>query len=270
MLGSGTDDARTVDIGRSTNGSLPHDPMACLARWAELRAALATVDDRTGDPVRLEDLSCPVPEPRQVFAIGLNYRRHVEEMGRQLPDRPLVFTKFPSALNHPAGDIQLAGDTVDYEAELVVVVGTGGRDIPAPDAWNRVAGVCVGQDISDRTLQNSGSPPQFSLGKSRRGFAVVGPWVVDSSTLGSRDDLRITCAVNDEVRQHSGTSDMIFSVAEIVAYLSSICELHPGDLIYSGSPSGVGHGMQPPRYLRPGDVIETTIDGVGSIRNRCT
>jgi 2-keto-4-pentenoate hydratase/2-oxohepta-3-ene-1,7-dioic acid hydratase in catechol pathway len=228
------------------------------------------VDGAAGTPVRLEDLSCPVPVPRQLFAIGLNYRQHVEEMGSQVPSQPLAFTKFPSSLNHPAGDIVLAGDTVDYEAEVVLVVGDGGRDIPVADAWDRIAGICVGQDVSDRALQYAGAPPQFSLGKSRRGFSVVGPWVADAAALPARDDLQIACTVNGEPRQRSGTSSMVFPVEQIVAYLSSICELYPGDLIYTGSPPGVGHGMRPQRYLRPGDVVETTIDGVGTIRNRCT
>jgi 2,4-diketo-3-deoxy-L-fuconate hydrolase len=269
IVGTGVHDARAVDVERHTNGALPSDPMQCLARWSDVRAAWETVDAGAAVPVRLEDLSCPVPVPRQLFAIGLNYRQHVEEMGSQVPSQPLAFTKFPSSLNHPAGDIVLASDTVDYEAEVVLVVGDGGRDIPAADAWDRLAGVCVGQDVSDRALQYAGAPPQFSLGKSRRGFSVVGPWVADAASVPSRDDLQISCTVNGEQRQRSGTSSMVFPVEQIVSYLSSICELYPGDLIYTGSPPGVGHGMRPPRYLRAGDVVETTIDGVGTIRNRC-
>lgn len=269
ILGTGVDDARAVDVERHTDGGLPSDPMQCLARWSDVRRAWTTLDGAAGTPVRLEDLSCPVPVPRQVFAIGRNYPEHAREMGAALPSQPLAFTKFPSSLNHPAGDIELAGDTVDYEAEVVLVVGDGGRDIPVGDAWNRLAGICVGQDVSDRALQYSGTPPQYSLGKSRRGFSVVGPWVADAADLASRDDLQIACTVNGELRQRSGTSSMVFPVEQIVAYLSSICELYPGDLIYTGSPPGVGHGMRPQRYLRPGDVIETTIDGVGTIRNRC-
>lgn len=269
ILGTSVDDARAVDVERHSKGALPNDPMQCLSRWTELRAAWASVDDGAGTPVRLEDLSCPVPVPRQLFAIGLNYRRHVDEMGSQVPSQPLAFAKFPSSLNHPAGEIHLAGETVDYEAEVVLVVGAGGRDIPMEEAWGRLAGVCVGQDVSDRALQYAGAPPQFSLGKSRRGFSVVGPWVADAADLPSRDDLQISCTVNGEERQRSGTSDMIFPVASIVSFLSSVCELYPGDLIYTGSPPGVGHGMRPQRYLRAGDVIETTIDGVGTIRNHC-
>jgi len=269
IVGSGIDDARAVDVEHHSKGALTHDPMGCLANWTAVRDAWTTIADHEGTPVRLEDLSCPVPAPRQLFAIGLNYGRHAAEMGSQIPSEPLAFAKFPSSLNHPAGDIVLVGDTVDYEAELVLVVGSGGRDIPMDEAWDRLAGVCVGQDVSDRTLQYAGAPPQFSLGKSRRGFSVVGPWIADAAALPSRDDLRISCSVNGAVRQQTGTSDMIFPVAEIVSFLSSVCELYPGDLVYTGSPPGVGHGMRPPQYLRPGDLIETTIDGVGTIRNRC-
>ena len=214
-------------------------------------------------------LDCPVPRPRQMFAVGLNYRKHAEEMGSPLPDSPLTFAKFQSALNTPAGDIPLVGDTCDYESEVVVVISIGGRNIGEPEAWDHIAGLCAGQDISDRQLQNSGRPPQFSLGKSRKGFAPIGPWVCDVRDHPKRDDLMIGCTVNGDVRQQTSTNDMIFDIPQLVSYLSTICELFPGDIIFTGTPSGVGHGHKPPVYLRPGDEIVTSLEFVGTLRNRC-
>lgn len=256
-----------IDVARSSDGALPSDPMECFARWDELRTLAKTTTAQPTE-VRLDDLECPVPRPRQLFAVGLNYRRHAEEMGSPIPSQPLIFAKFQSSLNAPFSTIQIVGDTVDYESEVVVVIGKGGKNIDRSVAWDRVAGLCAGQDVSDRTLQYSGTPPQFSMGKSRTGFSPIGPWVADMAGVAARDTLRIGCAVNGEVRQDTSIADMIFPIDEIVSYVSSICELYPGDVIYTGSPSGVGHGFKPPVYLAPGDVVTTTLEGVGSMRHR--
>ena len=259
-----------VDIEQASNGSLPSDPMLCLARWDNVRALSNSVIATSDAPQAiLENLDCPVPRPRQLFAVGLNYRKHAEEMGSPLPDSPLTFAKFQSALNTPAGDIPLVGDTCDYESEVVVVISIGGRNIGQPEAWDHIAGLCAGQDISDRQLQNSGRPPQFSLGKSRKGFAPIGPWVCDVRDHPKRDDLMIGCTVNGDVRQQTSTNDMIFDIPQLVSYLSTICELFPGDIIFTGTPSGVGHGHRPPVYLHPGDEIVTSLEFVGMLRNRC-
>jgi 2-keto-4-pentenoate hydratase/2-oxohepta-3-ene-1,7-dioic acid hydratase in catechol pathway len=264
------EDNRLVDIEQASNGSLSSDPMLCLAKWDQVRALSKSVIATTDAPnAILENLDCPVPRPRQLFAVGLNYRKHAEEMGSPLPDSPLTFAKFQSALNTPAGDIPLVGDTCDYESEVVVVISIGGRNIGEPEAWNHIAGLCAGQDISDRQLQNSGRPPQFSLGKSRQGFAPIGPWVCDVRDHPKRDDLMIGCTVNGDVRQQTSTNDMIFDIPQLVSYLSTICELFPGDIIFTGTPSGVGHGHKPPVYLRPGDEIVTSLEFVGTLRNRC-
>ena len=152
---------------------------------------------------------------------------------------------------------------------MVLVVGSGGRNISKADAWGALAGVCIGQDISDRALQMATVPPQFSLGKSREGFAPFGPWIVDADDLASRDNLAITCSVNGEQMQSGSTDDMIFDVSDIVEYLSSIVELLPGDVIYTGTPNGVGNSRQPPRFLHVGDIIVSTLQGVGEITNHC-
>ena len=257
-----------IDVDSASDGRLPSNPMACLARWDDLRHF---VDSTTATPTRvaLERLDCPVPQPRQMFAVGLNYKRHAEEMGSPIPAQPLIFAKFQSSLNAPYGSIAVASDTCDYESEVVVVIGRGGRNISQADAWNHVAGLCAGQDVSDRGLQYAGTPPQFSMGKSRQGFSPIGPWVTDMSDNERRNSLRVQCSINGELRQNTEINDMIFPIDRIVAHLSGICELYPGDVIYTGSPSGVGHGMKPPKYLKPGDVIETSLEGVGSMINRC-
>ncbi len=260
---------RAIDVATASNNSLSADPMLCFAHWDSLKKLAATLDVSAGSPVAIADLSCPVPQPRQMFAVGLNYRQHAAEMGSPLPPLPLVFAKFQSSLNSPTGNIEILSDTVDYESELVIVVGKGGRHIDEAVAWDHVAGLCVGQDVSDRGLQYMGTPPQFSLGKSRVGYSPIGPWVTDMSNNDKRDDLQLGCTVNGEQRQDTQTSDMIFGIAHIVAYMSTIVELFPGDVIYTGSPFGVGHGRKPQLYLKPGDVVETTLEGVGTITNRC-
>lgn len=256
-----------IDVARASNGSLPSDPMECFSRWDDLRA-LASSTTTSTTRVELERLDCPVPRPRQMFAVGLNYRRHAEEMGSPIPSQPLIFAKFQSSLNAPYANITVVGDTVDYESEVVVVIGKGGRDIAQSSAWDHVAGLCAGQDVSDRKLQYSGTPPQFSMGKSRTGFSPIGPWVADMAGVEQRNALRIGCSVNGERRQDTVITDMIFPIDHIVSYLSTICELYPGDIIYTGSPAGVGHGFKPPVYLQPGDVVETTLEGVGTMRHR--
>ena len=256
-----------VDIERTLG--LPADPMQCIGHWDELRSRIDELANSSARPVDLSELDCPVPRPSQLFAVGLNYRKHAEEMNSQAPSQPLVFAKFPSSLNSPTGTVTIVGDTCDYESEVVVVIAKGGRDIPVGEAWSHIAGLCAGQDVSDRGLQYAGAPPQFSLGKSRRGFSPIGPWVGDVREHPRRDTLAIGCSVNGEPRQNTEIHDMIFSIDKVVSFLSSIVELRSGDVIYTGSPSGVGHGMKPPKYLQPGDVIETTLEGVGTIINRC-
>ena len=260
---------RAIDVATASNNSLSADPMQCFSHWDVLKKLAASLDVSAGTPVAIADLSCPVPHPRQMFAVGLNYRKHAAEMGSPLPPLPLVFAKFQSSLNTPTGNIEILSDTVDYESELVIIVGKGGRHIEEASAWDHVAGLCAGQDVSDRGLQYMGTPPQFSLGKSRVGYSPIGPWVTDMSNNDKRDDLQLGCTVNGEQRQDTQTSDMIFGIAHIVAYMSTIVELFPGDVIYTGSPFGVGHGRKPQVYLKPGDVVETTLEGVGTITNRC-
>jgi 2-keto-4-pentenoate hydratase/2-oxohepta-3-ene-1,7-dioic acid hydratase in catechol pathway len=213
-------------------------------------------------------LQAPVPRPRQVFALGLNYKLHADEAGLELPPMPLVFTKFPSCLTGPEATVAVTTPKVDWEVELVVVIGKRAQHVTRVDAWRHVAGLTIGQDISARDIQSIGSPAQFSLGKSFPGFGPTGPWLVTPDALPDRDDLAIECRVNGERMQSDRTSSMLFSVPETVARLSAICPLLPGDLIFTGTPAGVGNRMDPPRYLQPGDELVSTIEGIGSITTR--
>lgn len=268
---------KLVDIAGASEGRLPESPDALWNVWHDVRDWADRIDTATvvGDPIDESVVfEAPVPRPRQVFAIGLNYRDHAAEAGLDIPSEPLVFTKFASSLTGPDAVVRLSGDRVDWEAELVVVVGRGGRDIPPGKALDHVAGVMVGQDLSDRTVQNAGRPPQFSLGKSFEGYAPTGPWVVTLDELPQTDasGLRIVCEIVDPATgerrrvQDGLSSDMVFGLRELVERLSTIVELYPGDLIFTGTPAGVGIGRDPHEFLSPGLVLETTIEGIGMIR----
>jgi 2-keto-4-pentenoate hydratase/2-oxohepta-3-ene-1,7-dioic acid hydratase in catechol pathway len=238
-----------------------------FARWDEFVAWAGDLRKPRVEPFDPGRLKAPVPCPAQVFAIGLNYADHAAEGGVSPPPEPAVFTKFQTSIAGPNDEVQLPTATVDWEAELVVVVGRRAVDVDATRAWDHVAGVTVGQDLSERTRQLVGVPPQFSIGKSFPGFSPIGPEIVTPDELTDRDDLEIGCSVNGEVVQHARTSDLIFSLASLIERLSAILPLTPGDIIFTGTPSGVGHARSPQRYLAPGDVLETWISDVGRLRN---
>jgi 2,4-didehydro-3-deoxy-L-rhamnonate hydrolase len=256
-----------TDVETASNGRFGPDPRTVYDDWAEFRDFAATVTAGTG-PLRDAELGCAVPMPRQVFAIGLNYRRHAAETGATVPDVPATFTKFPASLAGPFDDIPIHGTSVDWEVELVVVIGARAEQVTVDDGWSHVAGVTVGQDISDRQLQVAAGR-QFSLGKSRRGYGPMGPWVVTTDELTDPDDLALGCSVDGETVQDARTSDLVFSVPRLIAELSSVLPLLPGDVIFTGTPAGVGFARQPPRALQPGNLLETWIEGIGTMRNRC-
>ncbi len=258
---------RGLDIGRASDGRFPSDPQQLVEQWDGLRAwaEAAPVDD--GTPMDPGAFGPPVPRPRQIFAVGLNYADHVEEAGLTVPDHALVFTKFVSSLTGPNEPVVIASPTVDWEVELVVVVGREAHCLNEEAAWGSVAGVMVGQDLSDRTVQMQGEPPQFSLGKSFPGFGPIGPAVVSVDELADPDDLELGCSVNGVTMQASRTSAMIFGVPELMGRLSSICTLYPGDLIFTGTPGGTNGSREDPRYLHPGDELVSWITGVGELRN---
>jgi 2-keto-4-pentenoate hydratase/2-oxohepta-3-ene-1,7-dioic acid hydratase in catechol pathway len=256
-----------ADVAQASSDRFGPDPMSVYEEWDAFTAWAATVT--TGTALLVDEaLGCPVPRPRQVFAVGLNYGRHAAESGMAVPEVPATFTKFPASLGGPFDDIEIVGDTVDWEVELVAVIGRGADRVTEADGWDHVAGLTIGQDISDRQLQFAAGA-QFSLGKSRRGYGPMGPWVVTVDEVPTRDDLALGCAVDGETVQDARTSDLIFSVPQLVAELSAVCPLLPGDVIFTGTPEGVGMARQPARFLQRGETLETWIEGIGTIRNRC-
>jgi 2-keto-4-pentenoate hydratase/2-oxohepta-3-ene-1,7-dioic acid hydratase in catechol pathway len=259
-----------IDIQDRSTGVFPADPMLIFSQWRAFEEWANYQQPRAEDPEVSSDafLAC-APRPRQVFGIGLNYRAHATEADLPIPKQPMVFTKFPSCISAPNAPIVLSSDRVDWEVELVVVIGEGGREIKRADALGRVAGFCVGQDISDRRRQFGDKPPQFSLGKSFPGYGPVGPSVVGLSALPQPEDLWLSCDIDGERVQDARTSDMIFPVSELVSYLSRFVELLPGDLIFTGTPSGVGATRSPRRYLQPDESIRSEIDELGVLENRC-
>lgn len=257
-----------VDVATASDGALGPDPMDVYRNWSAVRELAATNPSPTG-ALDSNALGNPVPAPSQVFAIGLNYRSHAEESGMAVPEVPATFTKFPASLSGPYDPIPIVGDAVDWEVELVAVIGRHADRVAEADGWSHVAGLTIGQDISDRALQFAAAA-QFSLGKSRRGYGPMGPWVVAPDELTDPDDLALGCSVDGEVVQDARTSDLIFSVPRLVAELSSVLPLLAGDVIFTGTPAGVGFTRQPSRSLRPGNVLETWIEGIGTIRNECT
>ena len=255
-----------ADVCTASEGHFGRDLMDLYERWDEFAAFASTVSTGTG-PLVESELGSPVPHPRQVFGVGLNYRGHAEEAGVELPARPAVFTKFPASLSGPFDDVEIVGDTNDWEGELVVVIGRAAHRVEPADAWSHVAGLTVGQDITDRDLQFAAGF-QFSMGKSRATYGPLGPWVVTTDELDDPNDLGVGCSIDGETMQQARTSELIFDVPTLVADMSSVLPLWPGDIIFTGSPAGVGFVRQPPRYLQPGEVLETWVEGIGTIRNR--
>ncbi|MDQ1360433.1 MAG: hypothetical protein QOJ44_810 [Acidimicrobiaceae bacterium] len=257
-----------IDVAEASGGALPSDPQACLDVWGDV-VAWAEGPSVSGPTAQPGTRLAPVPRPRQVLGIALNYQLHVGESDFSAPEEPSAFTKFPSCIAGPGSDIPIGSGTVDWEVELVAVIGRSAHHIPEGRGWDYVAGLTVGQDISDRTVQLRPPAPQFSLGKSFPAFGPIGPELVTPDELDDPDDLRIECAVNGRQVQLARTSELIFSVPELVSRLSAIITLYPGDLIFTGTPAGVGHARTPPEYLRPGDQLTSTIEGIGTLHNNC-
>jgi len=209
-----------------------------------------------------------VPRPGKIICIGLNYRRHAEEAGMEIPKMPVAFTKYNNTLTDYGSSIVLGkiGEQFDYEAELGVVIGKRCKNVAAASGLDHVFGYCVANDLSCRDLQFR--TPQWLLGKSLDGFLPLGKWVVTADEITNPQRLQITCSLNGELRQNQSTRDMIFSVAEIVAFLSDYMTLDPGDLIITGTPEGVIMGRKEKKWLRPGDLVHTEIEKLGFTENR--
>jgi 2-keto-4-pentenoate hydratase/2-oxohepta-3-ene-1,7-dioic acid hydratase in catechol pathway len=214
-------------------------------------------------------LLAPVPDPRKIICIGLNYRDHAAESGVPAPSEPVLFSKFATALIGHLAPIVLpqVSQEVDYEAELVVVIGRGGRHIPRERAFEHVGGYTVGHDVSARDWQLNKPGKQWMAGKTFDTFAPVGPELVTPDEVPDPQNLGIRLRLNGQTMQDSSTSQLVFGVAELIAYLSQVFTLEPGDLIFTGTPPGVGMARKPPVWLKPGDRVEVEIDRLGKLSN---
>ncbi len=255
-----------LDVASASNGAFGPELGAVYEQW-EPFAAWAAPQQPTGRASGVRP-GAPSPSPAQVFGIAVNYRAHSSESASELPAMPATFTKFPTCLTGDDAAVVLPSDQVDWEVELVVVIGVRADQVARADAWRHVAGLTIGQDLSERRVQYEAGR-QFSLGKSYPGFGPMGPVLVTPDEFANPDDLALGCTVNGEVVQQARTSELVFDVADLVAELSAIVPLCPGDVIFTGTPAGVGMARTPPRFLAPGDVIVSTIEGIGTLTTRC-
>ena len=222
------------DLAKISEGNVSSDPSQVVNSLDAISKLYEQIDqfDASGS---LKDVQMgpPVTGSRNCFAVGLNYRNHAEESGMEIPPFPMIFTKHTSCINGPFDNIEMRSDIVDYEAELVVVIGKQGKNISNDEAWNHVAGLTVGQDISDRSVQFHATPPQFNLGKSFDTFGPIGPILVSPDQFEDKSSLNLECSVNGELRQKDNTNDLIFDIPYIISYVSEFITLEPGDLILS-------------------------------------
>ena len=263
---------RAIDIETASNGRFGSDPavyadLANHAALADLAAAADPDDWPDVDPARL---GAPVPNPPKGLGVGLNYRTHAAESGRELPTEPHLFGKTNNCVCGPFDDvIAPAGrHEIDYEAEVVIVFGRSCKGATEANAWSYLAGVMCGQDISDRGEQFRPPIKQFTIAKSYDTFGPTGPYLVTPDEFADRNALDLKGVVSGEVMQQTNTSDLIFGVPALVVWLSRYMTFGPGDLVWTGTPGGVGEARTPQRFLRDGDIIETTVSGIGTMRNR--
>ncbi len=265
-------DGACVDLNQA-DAQVPASMKALLEQGPEglRRAAKALA---AGKPFKAEKLQflAPVPDPQKVICVGLNYADHAKESGAAIPGEPVIFCKFPTAVGAHEQPIVLpsVSKCVDYEAELVVVIGRGGRKIPRERALEHVAGYTCGHDVSARDWQMHKPGGQWLLGKTFDTFAPFGPYLTTADEVADPNSLAIALRLNGQVMQQSSTQQFIFKVEDVVAYISQVCTLQPGDVIFTGTPPGVGFARKPPVYLKPGDVCEVEIEKLGVLRNPVT
>ena len=266
---AGVRDDGYVDLNRA-DPDVPACIKALLAQGAQ-GIARAEQAMAAGEPLPHTDIELlpPIPSPEKVICIGRNYAEHAEESGADVSAEPVVFNKFPSAVSTAGRPIVLPklSREVDYEAELVVVIGIGGRHITQQRALEHVAAYCCGNDVSARDWQLRKPGGQWLLGKSFDSFASFGPHLVTTDEIEDPGNLDIQLRLNDQQMQASNTSQLIFPIEELIAHISGICTLKPGDLIFTGTPSGVGFARTPPIFLKDGDTVEVEIEKLGVLRN---
>jgi ureidoglycolate lyase len=250
-----------------TEAGLPGNMVDLIAAWPRFGAEAKRLASTRKPAAKLSEthLRAPVPNPQKILAIGLNYADHIAETGAQKPERQVWFSKLPNAVNGPFDPIQIpkASEMIDYEAELVVVIGKHCRHVSKEDAPGVIFGYACGNDVSVRDWQRF--TPQWILGKSFDTHAPVGPWIVTSDEIGDPHTLGISCRVNGELRQDSNTKNLVFNVFDQIALLTQAMTLMPGDLIFTGTPGGVGMAMKPPKWLKSGDVVRVEIDKLGAL-----
>ncbi|MGI9609787.1 MAG: fumarylacetoacetate hydrolase family protein, partial [Acidimicrobiia bacterium] len=269
----------TVRTMSGTAAAMVDDESVSLLSYDDAGSALRSApmsalgQARTGIELGLDEVTfAPViPEPTKIICVGLNYRDHVEEMGRELPTAPTCFAKFAGALigasdtvEMPAADVS---NSVDWEVELTVVIGSPVRNATANEAMAAIAGYTVLNDVSMRDWQTRSI--QFLAGKTWEHCTPVGPWVVGKEVLGDGSGLGVSCEVNGITKQSSNTDNLVFGAVDLVQDLSKVITLEPGDLIATGTPGGVGAGRDPKEFLQDGDVLTTTIEGIGTLINPC-
>jgi 2-keto-4-pentenoate hydratase/2-oxohepta-3-ene-1,7-dioic acid hydratase in catechol pathway len=262
-------DGKYIDLCQADSG-LPRSLKELLARDAGMSQARAAAERGQAAGIFITGrLLAPIPSPGKVICIGLNYRDHAAESGMEPPPEPVVFSKFSQSVIGPEEPVRLPAvcREVDYEAELVVVIGRRGKHIPRGEALNYVAGYMNGNDVSSRDWQIHKPGKQWLLGKTPDTFAPTGPWLVTADEVPDSRNLAIALRLNGQTMQNSSTRELIFGVDELIAYISQLVALDPGDLIFTGTPPGVGMARKPPVWLKPGDICEVEIAGLGVLRN---
>lgn len=266
---AGLRDGGLVDLNQA-DPAVPSCVKALLGQGPEglqrAARALAAGKPMPAEAVKLLPL---IPNPEKVICVGLNYADHAKESGAKPPTEPVFFTKFPTAVSANGLPIVLprVSKEVDYEAELVLVIGRGGRHIPIEKARSHIAAYCCGNDVSARDWQLGKPGGQWLLGKSFDSFAPFGPALVTADEIPDPQDLKIQLRLNGRVMQDSSTAQFIFPVERLVSYVSDVCTLSPGDVLFTGTPPGVGFARKPPVFLKPGDVVEVEIQRLGVLRN---
>ncbi len=259
-----------IDLAKAAP-DLPHDMVGLISAWPQIGDRMRQIARDVKPDVTMRDvhLLAPVPKPQKIIAIGLNYADHIAETGREPPTHQVWFPKLLNAVSGPYDPIQIpkASSQVDYEGELVFIVGRRCRHVSKEDAPGMVFGYCVGDDVSVRDWQRR--TPQYMLGKSFDTHAPFGPWIVTADEIGDPHNLGIRTYVNGDLRQNSNTKHLIFNVFDQIAHVSEVMTLEPGDVVYTGTPGGVGMAMTPPSYLKVGDVVRVEIDRVGALEAKC-
>lgn len=267
---AGVKEGQYVDL-QQADSNLPNSMIELLSGGSELMAAAAAaIESGTTFAPDTVELLAPVPNPQKVICIGLNYADHAAESGMDIPTEPVVFNKFPTTVAAHEEEVTLpaVSEKVDYEAELVIVIGKPCKQVSQAEAMDYVAGYCTGHDVSARDWQIGKPGGQWLSGKTFDGFAPFGPTLVTTDEVGDPSDLSVKLRLNGETMQDSSTKQLIFSIEELVSYLSGVCTLLPGDVIFTGTPPGVGMARKPPVFLKDGDVVEVEIEKLGILRNK--